>query len=412
MSAGAANSTNQSAVLKKIWPQDAIQDLFYDEAPLVAMLPKKTDWSGSTLEVVLQYGQINGRSTEFSRAKANKQASKKTKMSISTSDNFALWSVEHKIIVQTRNDKGALVKALEGETKSALKKFKRSVCWQVYGNGGGSIGRVATSTTLSSTTLTLRSAQSFRNIDVGDVLTFASDDGSGSSPAGIRTGSVEVTEVDPESLTVTVTPALNVGVPSIANTDFVFIDGDYANSMYGVEAYVPATAPSTSIWGMARSTQKRRLGGIRVGGKGMLIQEAVKKALKVAKDETASISHIFMSTDDFFNLEMNLGSTRQYADEKVGSVGFTGIQFVGGGSKPVKIFPDADCPVNVIRGFQMDTWTLHSMGEYPDFLNLNGGDKYMQEDASNSWEGRLGGYAQLYTDAPGYNFRLDMTVAP
>ena len=410
MPANAANSTNMSAILKKIWPQDAIQDLFYEEAPLVAMLPKRTDWSGSTMEVVLQYGQVNGRSAKFANAKANKQASKKTKMSVETSDNFAVWSVDHKLIQQTRNDKGSLVRALESETKSAMKKFKRSVCWQVYGNGGGAIGQGATSTTTSSTTLVFRSSQSLRNLDVGDVLNFASDDGSGTSPAGVYNGSVEITAVDPESLTVTVTPALTTGCPQITTSSYVFIDGDYGAALYGVDAYVPGTAPTTTLWGMTRTTQKRRLGGIRVGGKGLLIQEAVKKALKVAKDEGASTSHIFMSTDDFYNLEMNLGTTRQYVDEKVGSVGFTGIQFVGGGSKPVKVFADADCPVNIIRGFQMDTWTMHSMGEYPDFLNL-GSDRYMQEEASNSFEGRIGGYCQLYTDAPGYNFRLDLTAA-
>ena len=410
MPSNAANPTNMAAILKKIWPQDAVQDLFYEEAPLVAMLPKRTDWSGSTQEIILQYGQINGRSNGFQQAKANKQASKKTKMSISTSDNFALWSVDHKLIAQSRNDKGAVVRALESETKSAMKKFKRSVCWQVYGNGGGAIGQVATSTTVSGTALVFRSAQSLRNIDVGDILVFSLDNGDPSATQlGTLPGSVEVTGVDPETLTVTVSPALNSGCPTITTACFVFPDGDYGTAIYGLDAYVPATAPTTSLWSMSRTASKRRLGGIRVGGKGLLIQEAVKKALKVAKDEGASTSHIFMSTDDFYNLEMNLGSGKQYCDEKVGSVGFTGIQFVSGGSKPVKVFADADCPVNVIRGFQMDTWTMHSIGEYPDFLTM-GSDRYMQEEASNSFEGRIGGYAQLYTDAPGYNFRLDMTA--
>lgn len=408
MSLGAANITNVSAVLKKIWPQDSMQDMFYDEAPLLAMLPKDTSWSGTSREILVQYGQGGGRSTNFARAKANKNPTKVSKMSVETADNFCLWSVDHKFITLSRNDKGAIVRALESQTKSSMKKFKRSLCWMIYGNGGGSIGQVSTATTLSSTTLKFRSASSFRKVDIDDVLTFASDDGVDNG--GARTGSVLVTAVDPEALTVTVTPALNVGVSGITTADYVFIDGDYNNVLKGVEAYVPATAPTSTIWGMARTPNKRRLGGIRVGGKGLLIQEAVKKALKVAKDEQASTSHIFMNTQQFLDLELSLGSSKRYCDEKVGSVGFTGIEFVNGGSKPVKVFPDADCDENVIRGFQMDTWTLASAGEYPDFLNING-NRYEQEEASNSFEGRIGGYAQLYTDAPGLNWRLDLTSA-
>lgn len=409
MPSSAANVSNMGAILKTIWPQDDVQDIFYEDAPLLAKLPKDKDWVGQNRVIAVRYGQINGRSATFSKAKANKQASKNAKMTIETADNFALWSVDHKLMTLSRNDKGAVVRAIESETKSAMKKFKRSVSWMIYGNGGGAIGQVATTTTISSTSLTFRDARSIRDVDVGDILTFSSDDGSGAAPAGIYNGQVEVTGVDPENLVVTVDTALSTAVPNITTASYVFIDGDYAKALYGLEAYVPGTAPSTSVWGMARTTQKRRLGGVRVGGKGLLIEEAVLKALKVGRDEGAQTSDIFMSTDDFLSLDLALGSRRRYSDEKIGNVGFQSIQFTSGGNKPVNVYSDPDCKPGVIWALDLSSWTLASAGDYPDFLDING-QKYRTEELANSMEGRIGGYAQLYTEAPGHNVRLDMSA--
>jgi hypothetical protein len=409
--ASAATVSNMASVLKTIWPQSEINDLMFDEAPLLAMMPKDTSWSGQYQDIIVPYGATNGRSANFARAKANKQNSKKTKMHIETSDNFSIWSVDHKLITLSRNDKGAIVKALQEETKQAMRKFKRSLCYMIYGNGGGSIGRVSTSTTLSSTTLTFRSARTLRYIEKGDVLKLASDDGNPTaSQAGVRAGSIEVTAINFDSTAATVTPAISTGIPTAATSDYVFIDGDYGAALYGVDAYVPTTAPTTSIWTMDRTLDNWRLGGIRVGGKNMLIQEAVKKALKEAKNRGAKITHIFMSTDDYYNLEMALeGTRRREASTKVGNVGFTGLEFVGGGSNPVEVYPDADCPANQIYGLNLANWKLHSAGEYPDFLNING-NRFEQEETSNSFEGRAGGYAQVYTEMPGENFVLDLTA--
>lgn len=398
-------------VLKRIWPQDAIQDLMFEDSPLFAMLPKDQSWSGYTREIVMQYAHGGGHSPDFGVAKANKGTNAFGKMSVELADLYALWSVEHKAILASRNDKGSLVRALENATKGALKKLKRDISWMLYGNGGGSIGRVSTSTTLSSTTLTFRDAKTLRNIEIGDYLVLSSDDGRGG--AGVRSGRVKVTAKDYPNASVTVDVATSTAISAASTSDYVFLEGFYAAALKGVEFYVPEANPGSgsvpaAAWGMTRTADTYRLGGIRVGGKGLLIQEAIKKALKVAKDHGAGVDKLIMSTDDFYSLELSLGTQLRYVDAKVGNVGFTGIKFVSGGSKPLEVFMDADCQTNTIWGLQMDTWQFSSMGEYPDFLGLNG-EKFHQEEASPTVEGRAGGYAQLYTDAPGFNFRLDMT---
>lgn len=400
----AANVTNLGAILKTIWPQSDITDLFFDDSPLFAMLPKDTNWTGENRVVAVQYGQVNGRSSAYDKARTNSDKSKVAKMTISTADNFAVWQVEHKLISLSRNDKGSIVRAVERETKSAMKKFKRSLAFMVYGNGGGAIGQVAS---VSTNTFTVKDSRSLRYIEEGDVLALSTTDGSaGGSPT--RSGTMKVTGVDIDAGTFTVDSAIS----GAAANDYIFIDGDFGVCLKGLSAYVPTSAPTTTLWGMTRTTNPQRLGGIRVGGKGLLIQEAVKKALVKAKDAGASVSHIFMSSNDYLNLELALGTSVRRTDEKVSAnVGFTGIEFQYGSSKPVKVFLDPDCPTGLVYGLQMDTWTLASAGEYPDFLTMDG-TKFdlLQSGTAPTFEGRIGGYAQLYTDAPGFNFVLNLNA--
>ncbi len=403
-----------SNVLKRIWPQSEIQNLMYEDSPLHAFTEKDSSWAGYTREIVLQYANGGGHSPSFTVAKETKSTNQFGKMSVELADLYALWSVEHKAILASRNDKGAVVKALENATKGALKKVKRDVCWMLHGNGGGSIGRVSTSTTLTSTTLKFRESRTLRNIEIGDHLQLASDDGRGG--AGVRAGdALEVTAKDPENLQVTVNQAISTAIPTATTSDYVFLKGFYGTAMEGLESYVPESAPGVgdvpaAIWGMPRTADTRRLGGIRVGGKNLLIQDAIKKGLKVARDEGASIDLILMGTDEFYSLETQLGTSVQRVQRKAADVGFEGVKFITGGSKPVEVYMDPDCKSNVIWLLQSDTWTMSSMGEYPDFIGM-GGERFIQEEASPTFEGRVGGYGQFYCDAPGYNVRLDLTVA-
>jgi len=406
----AASTTNLASILKTIWPQSDITDLFYDDSPLFAMLPKDTTWAGQNRVVAVQYGQVNGRSASYDKARTNADRSKVASMTISTSDNYAVWQVEHKLMILSRNDKGAIVRAVERETKSAMKKFKRSLAFMVYGNGGGALGQIASIATSGSNTIyTVKDPRTLRYIEEGDVLALSTADGTSGS---LRSGTMTVTGVDVDAGTFTILTA--GAISGAAANDYIFVDGDFGKVMYGLNAYLPTSTPTTTIWGMTRTANPQRLGGIRVGGKGLLIQEAVKKALVKAKDAGASVSHIFMSSNDFLNLELALGTTVRRTDEKVSAnVGFTGIEFSYGSSKPVKVFLDPDCPSGLVYGLQMDTWTLASAGEYPDFLTMDGNKFDLLQSSSltsPTFEGRIGGYAQLYTDAPGFNFVLNLNA--
>ena len=404
----AASDLNVPQILKTVWEND-IADFTYTNMPLLAMMPKATDWDGQYTDITIKYGGMGGRSAGFGAAKKNRGPSKFAKMHISTSDNFQLWDVDHKLITLSRNNRGALVRALTDQTEHALKRFKRSVGFMLYKNGGGAIGQISA---LGASSLTLVNINDARNYESGDVIELATTDG---TTGATKPGVLEILSVDEDLGVLTFTTTVAAGIPTAAVSDYVFIEGDFGKALYGVDAYVPKFAPGTNgvplnIWGMDRSPHLQRLGGIRVSGAGLLIVEAIKYGLTTAFKRSADTTHLFMNPDNFNDLDSSLGSARRYADSKVGNVGFTGIQFTAHGSAPVECYSDPDCPPNVVYGLSMPTWKLHSADDFPMWLSLDGKKTFFVEENANASEGRLGGYAQVYTTAPGENFRLALAT--
>src|SRR5262245_8658188 len=151
----AATEVTHAAILKRLYPEDRVEKMMYDNNPLFAMLPKKYDFVGESMHRALRIAHTAGRSATFADAKANTQGSELVRMLITVVSDYSLYSIKGLLIALSRNSKGALVNAFEEEVEAAMDAMNRSFGWSVYGNGGGSIGAVGLTTTLSGTTLLL-----------------------------------------------------------------------------------------------------------------------------------------------------------------------------------------------------------------------------------------------------------------
>lgn len=410
----AANTTNVPQILKQIW-KDEIYDFQYVDRPFYAMVDKDTSWDGIQQNVTVQYGGMGGRSSKFDKAKQNKGPAKYKQMQVQTSDNFAVWSVDHKLITLSRNQRGALVRALNECTEKAMTKFKASMCWMLWRNGGGACAQILS---IVGSVITLVDPNDVRNFDLDDQLEFSTDDGTGA--AGVLSGTLQVTAIDEDAGTLTTLQAPST-ISGLAANCFIFHEGDYAAAFYGVPAYVTPFAPGTngvpaSIWGMTRTDFPTRLSGHRFTASGLIVIEAIKNALMKAYRRSCDVTHLFVPPEVFNDVELALGTQKVYADEKVGNVGFQGIQFPSQGGRTIKLFPDADIPKDkngnkLCFGLNLDCWKLHSAEELPMWLTAaaQGDKKFMVEENANASEGRLGGYGQLYPDAPGNNFVLTLS---
>jgi hypothetical protein len=409
------NITNVPLILKELW-LDGIEDFQYDGKPFYGMVGKDTSWSGLKLHVTVSYANGTSIATNFDDAKAGKDVSKYAAMEVETSDLFALWSVDNKLITLTRDQKGSLVRALSEATEKAQTKFKRRTAWMLWGNGGGAAGKVSA---VTATDLTLANPNDVRNFDVGDRIETSTDDGR--AGAGVIAGTqAKITAIDEDTGKLTLDTDITAAA---AAGQFVFQKGDYAAVVKGVGAYVCAEKPGTgsepaAIWGMTRTAFPTRLGGHRFtpSSPTLTVVEAIKEALMNAHRRSCGVTHIFTSPEIFNEVEMTLEANRRYIDEKVGRVGFTGLEFSSQSGKVCKLFSDPDIrkrdadAAEMIYGLNLDKWTFHTAEEWPMWLTADGDKRFMTEENTNSREGRLGGYGNLYTRSPGDNFVL--AIAP
>ncbi len=417
----AANIANVPQILKNVW-QDDIFDFMYAEQPLFGLLEKDTSWDGLYQLITVMYGGMAGVSTNFDKSKANKSPPKYKQMQVGTKDLFGLWSVDHKLITLSRNQRGALVRALGESTEKCMSKLKARACKLFWRNGGGAFGRIRTlsTTTLTNDTITFYDINDVRHWDLDDQAEFSVDDGYYGS-AGVLSGTAKVIGIDEDAGKIQFDIALG-GITGLTTTCYVFHEGDYANAWSGIPAYVTLNDPGvssepTSIWGMNRSDFKTRLAGSRFTGSNLYVQESVKKALASAHRRNIETSHLFMSPEVFNDLEMSLQGQKRYIDEKTGTVGYKALEFTTQGGKTVKAYSDADIPKSAdaatqyIWGLNLDHFKFHTATEFPMWLAsvANGSGKFMTEQNANATEGRLGGYGQLYTDAPGQHFNLAIT---
>jgi hypothetical protein len=412
----AATIANVPQILKNIWQND-IFDFMYEDQPFLGLVDKDTSWDGLYQIITVEYGGMAGRSATFTNAQGNKSPPKYAQMQVLTRDNFALWSVDHKLITLSRNDRGALVRALAESTEKATSKLKRSSCWAFWGNGGGACGRVSA---IAADLITLYDVNDVRNFDIDDVITLSSDDGTGG--AGVRAGTLTIDGIDEDAGTLSTVGNVVAGIAAAVVGDYIFHQGDYNAIFLGVPSYVTPSAPGSggvpaSLWGMTRTDFPTRLAGSRFTGAAATPEDAIKSALAKAHRRNIRTTHLFASPEIYNTIEGNLGSDRRYVDEKVGTVGFKALEFTSQGGKTVKLYSDADIRKNAagttqyVYGLNMDTWKFHTADEYPMWLAsvANGGGKFMLEENANQTEGRLGGYGQLYTKAPGQNWVLALT---
>ncbi len=411
----AATIVNTPQILKNVW-DETIEDYFNDEQPFMGLVSHATDWDGLYRLITVATGGMGGRSSTFGDAMSGKSPPTYAQMQVGVRDNFATWSVDHKLITLSRSDRGALVRALTASTEAATDKLKASQNFMNWRDGGGCIGRFSTTST---TTGTLYDLNDIRNVDTGDVIEFAAD--SGLAAGGVCPASATVTGRNEDTGVITFDIDITT-IPGITSTPYIFHKGDYNLAFYGVPSYCTLTAPGVGIvpvnlWGMPRNTDPTLLAGSRFTSSNLLLIEGIKKALATASRRRIKTTHMFMPPEIYNDIEMSLQGQRRYVEEKVGGVGYKALVFTTQDGKDVKCYPDSDIPkdstatTKYIFGLNLPEFKFHTAGEYPAWLNTVGGGagKFMTEANANATAGRLGGYGNLYTRALKQHWNLAVT---
>lgn len=409
----AATVANVPETLKDIW-EDEIHDFLYEDSTWFGQIPKDTSWEGEHQLITVMYGGMNGRSATFSDAQANKSPPKYKVMQIPTRDNYGLWSIDHKLIVLSRSQKGSLVRALAENTEKAMTRLKHSTCFMLWGNGGGKIGKILT---VSNDTVVLADINDIRNFEVGDIIESSTADG---TSGAVKAQKATVEALDEDTGTITFEEDVDSFGTPWAVADFLFHDGDFGAVFHGVPSYVPSSAPGTggvptTIHGMDRTAHLTRLGGHRFTATTANVADEIKAALAKSKRRNCKISDLYAPPEVFDEIEAELQVQKRYVDETVGRVGYKGLEFTLQGGKTIKLWADDDIPKSPngkrqVYGLKRDAWKFHTALEYPMWLTLDGKREFDTERDANASEGRIGGYGMPYTNEPGNNFVLELTV--
>lgn len=397
------DTTTFGYALKTRYPQMEIENEVYKDNPALALIRKEDDFTGANLAIPVRYADTQGRSATFATAQANKGNHAGKQFLLTRVKDYALATITGEVIRASKDNPGAFLRAAEAEMDSALNNLNRSMGVAMYRSGTGSIG---TRSSISSTTVTLSQIQDITNFEPGMHLKASATDG-----GSLRAGTAAIVDSVDRDLG-TITSSTWGNITSFADSDLLYPEGDGANGstnlrMAGFAAWCPTTAPaSTAFFGIDRTPDASRLGGIRKDISALpLVEGLVAGANRLAR-EGGRPNYAFCGFDQFTSAVHELGAKVQYVDLTVGDIGFRGIK-IHGGKNTITLMPDQNCPHNLSYMTQLDTWTFHTLGPAPDFLDEDG-LKMLREATSDGYEVRMGYYGNLGNKAPGYTAVLTM----
>jgi len=399
------------AALKTHYTNDRVVDMTYDQHPLLAMLPKMSDFTGRDLVIPVLRGNPQNRSIEFSVAQAGVSTSEVDAFTIKRVHDYSLAVIDNEAMLASKGNPGAFLDATTTEIDGAINSLSRSLATKLYKDGFGWVGRVAGAVT--GDTLTLESADSVTAFEVGQVIQFAALPGSGALKDG--GDKLTVVGVDRSLGKLKVSPNLE-NIAGIAVGDYIFFEGDRDNlssprrkAIAGLDAWMPYGGPSASLFFGVDRTVDTRLSGLWMDGTNMPVEEALIKAASLVSREGGNVDYAFMSFSQFAQLEIALGASVMRTNLKVGEIGFSSLR-VNGPKGEIKVVADQDCPEDDCFMLTMKTWKLYSLGGKPirNIGETDGNGRMLRKSNADAVEVRYGYYAQLGCSAPGHNIRIKL----
>jgi len=407
--ANTASIVNEA--LKEHYKPDRVREMTYKDNPLLAIMPKYERFGGENMPIPLILANPQRRSANFKSAQDNTSVSTVKQFLLTRIRDYSFAVIEHEAIQASQNNADAFVRYATMEIDGAMNSLTRSLAIAMYRDGSGSLGVLSTDP-LNTKVLTLTNPQNISNFEVGMELNVAS-----SATAAIRSnftsaGSSAIVEgVDRDLGKISITVACH---NDVASGDHLFQKGDAHGGasfkkVRGLEGWLPSSAPTLGaddFFGVDRGVDPTRLGGIRVDGSSLPIEEALITAASRVAREGGTPSHVFMDYDSYANLEKALGSKVNYArvQSADAEIGFDTLTLQGPKGR-MSIVPDHNCIPNVAFMLQMDTWSLNTLGQAPQVLQADG-QNMLRVSNLDAYEVRMGYYGNMACTAPGYNARI------
>jgi hypothetical protein len=388
--AGEANVTTAAAILKTLWPEDAVEDETLAASPAFGMLPKSDEFEGDgTINLIVSYALQQGVAGNLGDAVSNATANAYKKYVLPLATIYGYGKIAGMLIRQSRSNKGSLTRALDAEQKSLNKQTSRIASLLAWGNGGGALARIDGASDVTTDTITLADKTRALWLAKGMVIQLATTDG---TSGAVKAGTATILKVNRRLGTVQFTAALDAGVATAANTDYIFLRGLFGTGgeypvPLGFEAWNPSADPggADSFLGINRSEAPEELAGLRFLDPQANIEETIGAAYAYADNEGEFPDTLLMNPLRVHELSLSIKERERNVSEVVrvarGSMsggkerevafGYSGIKYVTARGV-VEVFADQACPLNAARAITEDDWKIYHLGALPHVLSEDG----------------------------------------
>jgi hypothetical protein len=399
----AYGATDHDAVLKDYYTTERVNELSYYENPFFGMVKKRKQGGRKYVQPV-EIQRPGGGSGSFAKSKANQTRSKFEDFNLTRVKTYQLATVENEIIEASADDESAFLPAFD-EFNRAFSACGDKIAKQMFRTKGGNIGVIGATTNVATAVIVLADPADAFNFYIDQLVTLSATDGTGTELDSGDT--LAVTAIDRESGEITVAENINT-VSGAAVGNFIFTDGDYGTCYSGLADWLPVdrSVLGTAFYGVTRSIDEDRLGGIYRDSTGEGIDEALIKLVATVSKHGGKTDCVMMNPELASDLQLLWNGKRTITEVETRvtpTIGFAGFKVNIAGGRTVTIYGDRNCPSNRIYALQMNTWTLWHAGDCPGFLMKRYGSILRPVENADDWESRIGAYLNMGCSAPGWN---------
>jgi hypothetical protein len=434
-----ATSNTALPVLKEnyIDSQDYIKDLVYAENPWFAMIPKNESpdgFVGKYIPVPIQYGTPQGHT--FANAQGNQQPNAYESFFVYVVQDYVVITITNLLIEQTKSNIGSFVDEMTREMDGGIRTLTNNIAFELFGSGTATRGFISSAgiTTVSAGVYSfqLSNPQQIVNFENNMTIQASATDGGAVLPTGTPTvpDLAIITGVNRGTGVVTFTEVQGAPHTDWAAGNAITVQGDIPPAggsgsgplgqtgsylaLSGMAAWVPFTdpGPSDSFWGVNRSADPTRLGGLRFNATSYTIEEGMTLALAYANREGARPDLCIMDFNSFAALVNSLGAKVQYVEVKHDEVdvAFEGVRFHSAYGY-ITVLADRSCPAQTAYVLTTDTWKLRSLGKVPHVLTYGiEGLEGLRVGNSDALEVRMGYYGNVICSGPGLNMVVTLSA--
>lgn len=408
-------------LIRNLWPREAFLEQIFKASPVLGMIPKDTSFGEKIRYVTVGTSPPQGLG-DFGSAKQYKTASTAEEFQVQLASYFGNFSLGGDLYRRAKytGNKGLLRDPMERDSKGLLNQARNDFSSFIHGNGGGALGRILSTSTLTSQTITLDKGVDRRRLVKGMTLWAATTDGTTGSPLN---GYVTVTAVGgtPTAPTVTISQSSwAAAIPGITTTSYLFRAGAFGPNVvhYGFDAWCPdwSSGSPSAFLGVTRANAPEQLAGINITATNKTPRQRIMQAAQAQADtgqtdgrlvyvlNTQNWTDLFFELSSANMLQMTKATAAPVGNINIGTT-YDAIKMVGPGG-PIEVVADAWAPTNVERLLNLDTWKMASCGDWFHWDDEATPDNPMLEDAADAREIRAVGDQQLYCNNPWANVRV------